>query len=279
MPISEIRYEKEEVITRLNNLVERGLQVIQDMYEIPENEHKISSWFDTTQKELQNSFSNDEIAKSFLLHSQIISVPQRRRDIKKESVQSIEKSVKFIESLIEDILNGLHSKKINNTFDQPTAILIIKRILANFHLHLKTMYQDDIHGSAKIKIEDLNRIQIGNEYDVQRILYSLIKPLFPEARLEVTVDAGYRPVRYDIFIDEYDLAIEVKCTRSNMTERNLTEELGSDSFHYKVEHLFLFIYDDKRIITNADAFKRSFTREKGSHDKNIDTYIVQPIIL
>ncbi len=130
-----------------------------------------------------------------------------------------------------------------------------------------------------LKIEDLNRIKIGNEYDVQRILYSLIKPLFPEARLEVTVDAGYRPVRYDIFIDEYDLAIEVKCTRANMTERTLNEELGSDSFHYKVEHLFLFIYDDKRIITNADAFKRSFTKEKGLHDKNIDTYIAQPIIL
>ncbi len=153
MPISEIRYEREEAIAHLSKLVDSGAQLIQEMRKNPDAEHEINSWLNTSQKVLRNSFSDDEVAKSFFLNSQIIETSQKRRNHKENSIQTIEKSIKFIVSLIEDVKNGLHSRKLNYTFDLLTTILIIKRILANFHLHLKTMYQDDIHGSAKIKIE------------------------------------------------------------------------------------------------------------------------------
>jgi hypothetical protein len=136
-----------------------------------------------------------------------------------------------------------------------------------------------VHGNAKLKNVDLRRIQIGNEYDVQRILYALIRPIFPEARMEVTEDAGYKSVRYDIYLDDFNLAVEVKCTRANMTERNLTEELGADAFHYKTEHLLLFIYDKEGIVVNTDAFKKSFKRDRSKFGKNIETFIIQPILL
>lgn len=44
----------------------------------------------------------------------------------------------------------------------------------------------------------------------------LIKPIFPLARLEVPSVAEYNSVRYDICIDEYDVAIEVKCSRNKL---------------------------------------------------------------
>jgi len=134
--------------------------------------------------------------------------------------------------------------------DKTTASTIIRKILRNFHKHIEAMYQDEVHGNGTIKKEDLDKIKIGNEYDVQRILYSLIKPIFPDARLEVVNDAGYNSVRYDIVIDEYGIVVEVKCTRENMTERKLTEELGADSFHYKADQLFLFIFDKVKLIKN-----------------------------
>ncbi|MGP3610309.1 hypothetical protein [Anoxybacteroides rupiense] len=51
----------------------------------------------------------------------------------------------------------------------------------------------------------MDKTKIENEHDVQRMLYSLIRPIFPDARLEVVDDAGYASVRYDIVLDEYGI--------------------------------------------------------------------------
>ncbi|NFQ66369.1 hypothetical protein FDG00_01795 [Clostridium sporogenes] len=155
--------------------------------------------------------------------------------------------------------------------DVNSALIIIRRILQNFYKHIQVMYQEEVHGNGRIKKKDLDAIQLGNEYDVQRILYSLIRPIFPTARVEVSDDAGYKAIRYDIKIDEYNIVIEVKCTRKSMTERNLTEELGSDAFHYNADYVFFFIYDKENIIKNVDAFIRNYKRE------NVEAIVNQSI--
>jgi len=63
-----------------------------------------------------------------------------------------------------------------------------------------------------------------------------------------------------------------------MTERNLTEELGADSFHYKADHLFLFIFDKVKLIKNPDAFEKAFNRKKHDFGKELETVIIQEII-
>lgn len=95
--------------------------------------------------------------------------------------------------------------------------------------------------------------------------------------MEVVDDAGYNSVRYDIVLNEYDIVIEVKCTRESMTERKLTEELGADSFHYKSDNLFLFVFDRIRLIKNPDAFEKSFNRKKQDIGKVIETIIIQEV--
>ena len=107
--------------------------------------------------------------------------------------------------------------------------------------------------------------------------------------MEVNQDAGYRSIRSDIFLDEYNIAIEVKCTRTSMTIRNLTEELGADAFHYNSEYLFAFVYnseylfafvyDKEKIILNIDAFKKAYKRDKKTFDKDVEAFVVQPITL
>ncbi|MCT4508415.1 MAG: hypothetical protein N4A48_06580 [Tepidibacter sp.] len=158
-----------------------------------------------------------------------------------------------------------------------SAIIVLRRVLQNFYKHIKEMYQEKTHRNGTIRKEDLDRITIGNEYDVQRILFSLIRAIFPTARVEIADDAGYNSTRYDIIIDEYSVVIEVKCTRKNMNKRNLTEELGSDAFHYKADYLFFFIYDKENIIKNVDAFTKGYSRKKSEYGKDIEAIVNQSI--
>ncbi|WP_423230331.1 hypothetical protein [Clostridium uliginosum] len=61
--------------------------------------------------------------------------------------------------------------------------------------------------------------------------------MFPEA----TNDTGFLMIKYEIFIEKYSIIIDVKCTRVRMTERNLTEKVGSDIIHYHYINIFFFI--------------------------------------
>lgn len=62
-----------------------------------------------------------------------------------------------------------------------------------------------------------------------------------------------------------------------MTERSLTEEIGSDAYHYQYNHIFFFIYDKEKIIKNKVAFENTYN--KSFNEKNISTIIVQPVNL
>jgi len=204
----------------------------------------------------------------------------------KQNKFSEEESKKKLADIIQNtilLLNQLEQTSIEIAqeveLSEVMALTIIRKILVNFHLHIKEMYQEKVHGNGTFKQEDLGKIIIGNEYDVQRMLYSLIRPIFPSARLEVNGDTGYSGMRYDIFIENYDTIIEVKCSRPSMKERDLTEELGADGFNYKAKYLIMFIYDKDVIIKNTEAFKIAFKRDVKCFDKNIEVFILQPISL
>lgn len=114
---------------------------------------------------------------------------------------------------------------------------------------------------------------------MQRMLYSLLLPVFPLIRQEVESDNDYSGMRADLYLKEYDLIIETKCTRDNMNEKKLIEELGADGFHYQAKTIFFFVYDKNNIIKNPDAFKAAFKREREKDGKTIKVILLQPINL
>ncbi|MEG1133814.1 MAG: hypothetical protein RSD87_05565 [Cellulosilyticaceae bacterium] len=191
---------------------------------------------------------------------------------RKNLIEVIRKINVFLE-----VLDLEEKRYLTTGLDKSSALIVVKRILENFYLHIKTMYKDELHGSGTIQRNSLDTVTIGNEYDVQRILYAILKPIFPSARLEKIDDTGYGGIRYDIVIEEFDVVIEVKCSRGSMKEKKLTEEIGADMSHYKAAHLFFFIYDKNGIIKNPEAFKAAYTKKMDG--KEIETYIVQPVIL
>ncbi|WP_022762066.1 hypothetical protein [Butyrivibrio sp. AD3002] len=56
---------------------------------------------------------------------------------------------------------------------------------------------------------------------------ALLRAVFPLARIEEYQDAGACAVRKDICIDEFDIAIELKCTRDSLSAKKLSEEVAS----------------------------------------------------
>lgn len=125
----------------------------------------------------------------------------------------------------------------------------------------------------------LKSIRIGNEYDLQRMLYSILLPIYPAMRQEVYSDNGYGGMRADLYIEDCDLIIETKCTRDSMSEKRLLEELGADGFHYNVGNIYFFICDKCGTIKNPEAFKKAFERERKREGKTVKVFIMQRVEL
>ncbi|MGL5694655.1 MAG: hypothetical protein ACRCXA_11300 [Peptostreptococcaceae bacterium] len=242
--------DSKEVDTKLSSLRNEILDYINENKEIEELRHSCTY--------IKNDFSKIK----------------NRENIDGAKIRTIEK-LKIIKHYINK--NKLNFIDHKTDFDEYNSILILKKILNNFHLHTKSMYLDKCHGKGKIQNDQLDLIKIGNEYDVQRMLYSLIKPIFPDAKTEVVEDVGCSTVRYDIDIDSCETTIEVKCSRTNMTERSLNEEMGSDSFHYKRKNIIFFVYDKESIISNVESYKKTYNRL--FDDKYIDIIVIQAIKL
>lgn len=260
---------------------EKSIQLIKEQIDIFNGIEEIStinSAFRNLVREINNILYSKEIVdklkQNFLYQENEYSEQKTKENIKSAK----ERVISFLEDII-DYINNNDCKLINNNAELPNeiSILVLKRILNNFYMHIETMYEQVVHGKAGITKEDLNKLKIVNEYDVQRMLYSLIKPIFPEARTEVPDDAGFSGVRYDIFIERLSAIIEVKCSRGSMTEKSLSEEIGSDILHYKYNNIFFFIYDKEKIIKNLTAFRNTYNRTFDG--KNVDTIIIQPVIL
>ena len=141
------------------------------------------------------------------------------------------------------------------------------------------MYRSSIHKSSSFTQDILESIQICNEYDLQRMLYSLLLPVFPTIRQEVDSDNGYKGMRFDIYLKEIHLVIETKCTRKNLSEKQLTEELGADIFHYRAKTIFILVFDKNCIIKNPEALKEAFKRDYENDGKTVKLFITQPIKL
>ena len=187
-------------------------------------------------------------------------------------------SIKSIKTATEDILRILENldMEVSDDLSEETVKLIIERILSHVNVYLKSMYYDKTHQKSTFSEEILHQITIKNEYDIQHILYSLLRAVFPEIRRGVNGDNGYSGTRADLYLEQYDITIEIKCTRKGMSEKQLTEELGADAFHYKIKNLYLFIYDREDIIKNPEAYQMAFYRSYDKFGKNVKGFIIKP---
>ena len=144
--------------------------------------------------------------------------------------------------LLEDLERHYLSQSITKaTFLNKNAKTIIIEILSNFREATKKVTQD--------RRKDHGKYQIRDEYDVQDLLYVIVKTIFPKLREEdPTPKVGSKSNRIDLILREEGILIEVKMIKEGDTnETKFVEELKTDiqSYHQCqwLQYLICFVYD------------------------------------
>lgn len=151
----------------------------------------------------------------------------------------------------------------------------LESLIGNFDLLLKYLFRTKPENRASIDDGLLRSVEINNEYDVQHIMYAVVKALYPSARREVNQDTGYGTVRYDISIKDIDTVIEIKCTRTDHTEKKLLQELGEDAYFYKCSKLIMYIYDKTNVIKDVNNFRAALCGTKEQVGKEVVVFVEQ----
>lgn len=146
----------------------------------------------------QNEYN--EISKAYVEWKNIVQIYVVKNGFSKEIQNEVKvkghfianefseaESIKNIKTATEGILRILENldMKVSDDLSEETAKLIIERILSHVNIYLKSMYYDRPHKKSTFSEEILHQIKIENEYDVQHVLYSLLRTVFPEIRKEV----------------------------------------------------------------------------------------------
>ncbi|WP_211309815.1 hypothetical protein ABZR88_09675 [Mucilaginibacter yixingensis] len=117
-------------------------------------------------------------------------------------------------------------------------------------------------------------LDVENEYDVQDLLHALLMVHFDDIRPEEwTPSYAGTSSRIDFFLQEHDVMIEVKKTRSNLKNRETGDQLAIDierySTHPFCKLLFCFVYDPDGYIANPTGFENSFNRPRKDLDVKV----------
>ncbi|UCH11731.1 MAG: hypothetical protein JSU61_07075 [Fidelibacterota bacterium] len=121
--------------------------------------------------------------------------------------------------------------------------------------HLVAVQMKDRRKDGKIPRETLT---IGDEYDVQDLLHSLLKIDFNDIRDEEwTPSYAGSAARIDFLLKEEEYAIEVKMASDTLRDKVIGKQLIEDIAHYAphpdCSHLICFVYDPEYKIKNPQG--------------------------
>ncbi len=170
-----------------------------------------------------------------------------------------------VQILLEDLEKTLlKTKYVNKDTDE-----VIRDILKNFSNAIQKIIKNRRKGHPDFQIED--------EYDVQDILYVILKSIFPTLRDEDPIPkVGAKSTKIDLIIREEKILIEVKMIKvKDANEMHFIEELKVDFESYHecqwLNKLFCFVYDPYRKTRDIENFRDlNGDRKKGEHIFNVE---------
>ncbi|MBI4003328.1 MAG: hypothetical protein HY348_16305 [Nitrospira defluvii] len=144
---------------------------------------------------------------------------------------------------------------------------MLRRICARFHLVARQL---------QLRKEYRPTIEITDEYDLQDLLYALLRLQFDEVGTEEwTPDYANGARRTSYLLDWDRTVVVVKQTRSGLTTKDLAEQVKSDAAHYSARPngttLLCFIYDPEGRVGNPRGLEADLTTVS-------DTYMVEVIV-
>lgn len=145
-------------------------------------------------------------------------------------------------------------------------------VLNNFHNASKKIVQT--------RRKDHQSFAINDEYDVQDILYVILKSIFPNLKEEdPTPRVGVKSNKIDLILREEGILIEVKMIKhSDSNERDFVEQLKNDIQSYRncqwLQQLIFFVYDPFGKTKDA----QNFFDLNGQQSINGTTFTIEVIL-
>jgi hypothetical protein len=173
-----------------------------------------------------------------------------------------------LQILLEDIEKTLlQTKFINKNADE-----VVRDVLNNFSNAIQKIISGRRLNHPDFRIED--------EYDVQDILYVILKSIFPNLREEDPIPkVGGKSTKIDLILREEKILIEVKMIKAkDSNETHFIEQLKVDFESYHeckwLRKLFCFIYDPYKKTRDISNFNDlNGERTKGEHNFNIEVIV------
>jgi len=135
----------------------------------------------------------------------------------------------------------------------------------------KSMSHWTFETKTRVKSVPFSQWNIDHEYHVQNLLWTILKPIFPDLVDEESLPKiGHTTSRFDLGIPSLQTIIEVKFMRKSGQAacKSITEELAADSALYlnpetKYERIVAFIWDECSQIEEYEVLKRGLESLNG----------------
>jgi hypothetical protein len=121
---------------------------------------------------------------------------------------------------------------------------------------------------------------IANEYDVQDLLFAIIRSVFEDAkREEWTPQMAGSSKRIDIVIGSIQTVVKVKFVRDRAHSRSVADELRIDfeCYHERVEceQFVALVFDPEHHVMDPDQFSKDLSglRQKRAHSFNVSVLV------
>ncbi len=116
--------------------------------------------------------------------------------------------------------------------------------------------------------------QVADEYDVQDLMHALLHLHFDDVRPEEhTPSHGGSSARMDFLLMPEEVVVEVKMTRKNLGQREVTSQLAEDKERYKshphCRTLICFVYDPGGYCERPTALERDLSEKAGRIDVRV----------
>jgi hypothetical protein len=285
--------EPSKVVSIISKLPIKGIDATSNIY-------KFAGLYLAAKEDLKNTLKEkysrgDLKQKYFLSKIEPTLVNQLKKDVSIFDSGSISILVKMIlgfDDISEMELDRAILENSKNDFDIQTQILledlersllkikyinksseeVIRDILNNFSNAVQKITKDRRKEHLEFKIED--------EYDVQDILYVVLKSIFPTLRDEDPIPkVGAKSTKIDLILRDEKILIEVKMIKGkDSNEIHFIEQLKVDFESYHeckwLKKLFCFVYDPFKKTKDISNFHDlNGNRTKGEHSFNVELII------
>lgn len=142
----------------ITELIREGKNVL-DWEEYKEAKPAWNVWCEDIERFIAKGQLSPEQVQGLKVKMHFVENEYSQIDSRTALRDAVDKIVSYLQTLCEDRACDLQ---------ESAAMQLIEKVLGNFHLYLRAMYQAPVHGKGTLKQNDLQRIVIGNEYDVQR---------------------------------------------------------------------------------------------------------------